>query len=215
MKKYVYLTLPLVLAASTAAVAGVHIVGGAKYAGDSYPWYSIYLAGRFHCMWYQKEINEAGLVSKIEFQFHSYTGKPPTIFNNVDMLLCHSGLNTLTNNFQANYGGNTPVKVYYGSFIVPSGLERDDWLTQCKPTNFTYNNKDNLLFEISWSVHSAGASANYFWRARTDQPGRVWATNKTASTGTLLPNHGEIARITINPVGVAPTSLGRVKSLFK
>jgi hypothetical protein len=203
----------MVVATSTLAVAGQHIVGGTKYTGNTIPWWGSYTAGRFHCMWYQREINEAGDVTQIEFQFHSYSGT--RTFNNVDMLLCHSRLSALTSNYTTNYAGNTPVKVYSGNYVIPSGLVRDQWVVQCSPTNFKYNNTDNLLFEISWQGRSA-SGGNYFWRATAGQPGRVWASSKTATSGSLYVNQGEIARITIGPIpGVAPTSLGRVKSLFR
>ena len=213
MRKLVVVTLALVVAASTLAVAGVHVVGGTKYTGNTIPWWGNYTAGRFHCMWRKAEINEAGAVTKVEFQFSSYSGT--RTFNNVNMLLCHSSLNVLTNNYVSNYSGKTPVNVFTGNYVIPSGLVRDVWVVQCSPTNFTYNNSDNLLFEISWSGRSA-SGPNYFWRASAGQPGRLWATSKTATTGSLYANQGEIARITITPGGaVAPTSLGRVKSIFK
>jgi len=212
VRKLVVVTLALVVAASTVAVAGQHIVGGTKYTGNTIPWWGSYGAGRFHCMWYQKEINEAGAVTKIEFQVWSTAGNT---FNNVDMLLCHSSRTTLTNNYTTNYDGKTPVKVYSGNYVVGPSLPRDSWFTQCSPTNFTYNNKDNLLLEISWQGRTPASGVNYFWRAQVGQPGRLWASSKTATTGSLYANQGEIARITIGYEGVAPTSLGRVKSLFR
>lgn len=212
MKKYVVLTMALVMAASTLAIAGQHIVGGTKYTGNTIPWWGSYTAGRFHCMWYQREINEAGPVSMVEFQVYSTTGNT---FNSVDMLLCHSSRTALTSTYTTNYDGKTPVRVYTGNFDVPRGLTRDSWFKQCEPTNFTYNNSDNLLFEISWSGRTGSGTSNYFWRASSGQPGRVWATSKTASSGSLYSGQGEIARITIGYAGVAPTSLGRIKGLYK
>lgn len=216
MKKLALAAVLLVVLASTVAFASEHIVGGTKYTGNTLPWWSSYTAMRFQCMWYKSEINEAGNVTKIEFQWSSYSGTGPTTFNSVDMLLCHSGLSALTNNYTTNYNGKTPVKVFTGNYTIPAGLVRDQWFVQCSPTNFTYNNTDNLLMEVSWSGHTSGAAANYFWRAQVGQPGRVYALSKTATTGTLYVNQGEIARITIGAIpGVAPTSLGRVKGLFR
>ncbi len=211
MKKITLFTMAALVVAVPLALAGQHIVGGTKYTGNTIPWWGSYTAGRFHCMWYKSEINEAGAVSMIEFQVYSTSGNT---FNNVDMLLCHSGLSALTSNYTTNYNGKTPVKVYTGNYTIPANLTRDTWYKQCEPTNFTYNNSDNLLFEISWSGRST-TGANYFWRATSGQPGRVWASSKTASTGSLYSGQGEIARITIGYEGVNPTSLGRVKSIFK
>ena len=210
MKKHVVLTLALVMVASTFALAGQHIVGGTPYTGNTIPWWGSYSAGRFHCLWYQREINEAGAVTDVEFQVYSTSGGT---FNSVDMLLCHTSVSTLTATYSTNYGGNTPVNVYTGNYVITASLPQQSWYSQCKPTNFTYNNRDNLLFEISWSGQS-GAGSNYFYRANTGQPGRVWATSKTASSGTAYANQGEIARITIGYAGVSPSSLGRIKSFY-
>jgi hypothetical protein len=211
VKKIALLTLAALVVAVPVAQAGQHIVGGTKYTGNTIPWWGSYTAGRFHCMWFQSEINEGGAVSNIEFQVYQCAGGT---FNSVDMLLCHSNLSALTSTYSTNYAGNTPTKVYTGNYTIPSNLTRDQWFTQCEPTNFTYNNKDNLLFEISWEGRTS-TGANYFWRANTGQPGRVWASSKTASSGSLYSGQGEIARLTIGYEGVNPTSLGRVKSIFK
>ena len=45
--------------------------------------------------------------------------------------------------------------------------------------------------------------------------GRVYASSATATTSTLGAAYHHYGRITIGYVGVAPTSLGRVKSIFK
>ena len=216
MTRVFSLTLALVIAAAGGALAGPHIVGGTPGAADHVPWGGQDSACRFQCMWYQSEINEAGRVTKVEFQFRGYaSGSPPITFNNVDMLLCHSSLNALTNNFQNNYDGKTPVKVYSGNFKIPAGLNEKDWFIQCEPNNFTYNNKDNLLFEISWSRNTASLNT-FFWLSISGQPGRLYAeNNKTATTGVLVTKDGQIARITISNPAVEATSLGRVKTLFR
>lgn len=170
---------------------------------------------RFQCCWYQSEINESGPVTKIEFQFHSFSGTAPSTFNNVKMYLCHTSLNALTATFADNYGGNTPVQVWSGTYVIPANLNQNDWVTQVEPTNFNYNNTANLLFEVTWDGFGGGATGNYFWRANASQPGRVYATSSTATTGTLYASQGEIARITIGYTGVDPSSLGRVKVMYR
>ncbi|MGQ9706200.1 MAG: hypothetical protein ACUVWP_04255 [bacterium] len=111
-----------------------------------------YTAGRFHCCWYQSEIKYGGSITKIEFQFHSYGGTPPTTFKKVDMLLCHTKLSALTSVFADNYSGNQPVNVFTGDYTIPAGYNQNDWVVQCSIASgkFVYNNTDNLLFEISW-----------------------------------------------------------------
>lgn len=214
MKKASSLVAIALLVLTGLSLAGTHVVGGSGYTGNTIPWWGSYTAGRFHCAWYQTEIKEAGYITKIEFQFYSYTGSPTT-FHKVDMLLCHTKLSALTSTFQDNYSGNQPVNVYSGDYTIPSGLSQNDWVVQCEPASgkFLYNNVDNLLFEISWEGCSA-ANANYFWRANAGQPGRVWATSKTASSGSLYAAQGEIARLTITTTSIEPVSLGNIRALF-
>jgi hypothetical protein len=44
---------------------------------------------------------------------------------------------------------------------------------------------------------------------------RISATSATATSATLNSTYAQYGRLTIGYVGVAPTSLGRVKSIFK
>jgi hypothetical protein len=195
------------------SLAGEHIVGGTPYTWSEIPWGgSLYTAGRFQCCWYQSEIKESGKINKISFKFYGYDGVPPCTFTNVDMLLCHTNVSTLGSNFVANYGGNTPVNVFKGEWTLSANLKPGDWVIQCRP-NFTYNNKDNLLLEISWEGRTSTVNGN-FWRSDTGQPGRVWATSKTASTGTVYAGHGQIAYILMNFESIEPTSLGNIRTLF-
>ena len=161
------------------------------------------------------EIGERGMVTRIEFLFYGYIGTPPHTFYNVDMLLCRNATSALTPDFKKNYDGWTPTKVYSGSFVIPSGLRRDPWFTQCTPTNFNPRNLDNLVFEIAWSGDTGGTTGNYFWRSSSGQPGRVWAPNKTAEYGSLWRTEGQPTRLTISPTAVESTSLGRVKAVFR
>ncbi len=215
MKKLASFTLALLVAASTAAVAGVHTVGGGTpNTGNSYPFYGSSPAMRWQTMWFRSELNETGAVTKIEWQTWTTAGVGGT-YNNCDILLCHTVFTYLTSTFNNNYGGNTPVNVFTGTYVLPRSAA-NGWVTIVEPKNFTFNNRDNLLMEISWQGGTAGL--NYFWvrTSGSNFPGRVYnSSSKTASTGTVQGNYHQYGRITIGYIGVSPTSLGRVKSLFK
>jgi hypothetical protein len=78
---------------------------------------------------------------------------------------------------------------------------------------FSYNNTDNLLYEVSWTGGFVGP--NYINHTSSGQAGRVYAPRATASSGNVNAGYGTLARITIVPTAVEPTSLGRVKSLYE
>jgi hypothetical protein len=215
LKKYVVFISALVFTASTATVAEVHTVGGgAPDIGNTYPFYGSSPAFRWQTMWFQSELNETGPVTKIEWQTWTTAGVGGK-YSDCDILLCHTGFSVLTATFALNYGGKTPVNVYHGVYTLPSSSPLQ-WVTIVEPSNFTYNNQDNLLIEISWQ-YGTGVP-NYFWtRTRgSNFPGRVYnTTSKNAVSGTLQSNYHHYGRITIGYVGVAPTSLGRVRALFR
>ncbi|HUV86403.1 MAG TPA: hypothetical protein VMX79_04760 [bacterium] len=162
-------------------------------------------------MWLQAEIDEKGSVARIEFMFQS-GGATPTALEGCKMILCHSSKEKLTNTFKKNYDFKTPVQVFSGKYTVPEGLKEGDWFTLAEPDNFVYNNRNNLLMEISWTK-ATGTTTKTFISA-ADQPGRLRVFNATGETGKLLANQGHVARVTIGNPAVSPTSLGRVKTLF-
>jgi hypothetical protein len=204
----------LTTAVVAVATGNEHEVGGAPARGHTVPFWSEKAAMRFQCLWLQSEIGENGRVVKIDFSFKQYAGTPPATFTGCTMLLCHTPVNKITANFKSNYGGKSPVEVFSGKFEIPAGLQENDWFMVVAPETFRFNNTNNLLMEVVWTGAS-GAAESRFWIADTDQPGRVRAFSATAINGTVLPNQGQVARITIGSPAVNPTSLGRVRALFR
>jgi len=208
---FLMLALALATAGTVLATGSEHEVGGAAERGHTIPFYTTSAAMRFQCMWLQGEIGEKGSVARVEFMFES-GGAATTSVEGCKMILCHTNKTALTNNFKANYDFKTPFEVFSGAYSVPEGLADGDWFTLCEPDNFTFNNKNNLLMEISWASSSGGTTKTYI--STTDQPGRLRAFTEAAETGVLLANQGHIAKITIGNPAVSPTSLGRIKALL-
>jgi hypothetical protein len=214
MRNVLFLILALALAAAGTALAtgSEREVGGDPVQGHTVPFYAPAAQMRFQCMWFQSEIGEKGNVARIEFKFES-GGATPTALEGCKMILCHSSKEKLTNTFKANYDFKTPFEVFSGKYTVPQGLKKNDWFILAEPDNFVYNNRNNLLMEISWT--KATGATTKTWISTTDQPGRLRAFSATAETGKLLPNQGHVARITIGNPAVNATSLGRVRALFR
>jgi hypothetical protein len=215
MKKLVFAALALTIATAGIAVAAVHNVGGAGTSGNTIPFWAnstYYPQMRFQTMWRQNEINEVGPISLIEFQMYTgYQGNGGT-FNGCKILLCHSSATAIGSTFATNYGGGTPVTVFSGTYVLaryPGGT----WVKIVEPTNFTFNNTRNLLFEVSWTSYSSGGT-NYMYYTSSGGPGRIYANSATATTGTVQANYWQKGRITVGYTGVAPTSLGKVKALY-
>jgi hypothetical protein len=214
MRNVLFFTLALALATAGTVLAtgNEHEVGGSDDRGHTVPFYAPAAAMRFQCMWFQHEIDEKGSIAGICFKFES-GGATPTTLEGCKMILCHSNREALTNNFQKNYNFKTPVEVFKGKYTVPEGLKQGEWFGVVAPDNFTYNNKNNLLMEISWTNATGATTKTYISTA--DQPGRLRVFDATGTTGKLLANQGHVARITIGNPAVDPTSLGRIKALMK
>lgn len=218
MKKYALLTSALVIAASAAVVAAVHVVGGGTpNSNNTFPFWGNYPAFRWQTMWFQSELDEAGPLTRIEWQIWSTpSGGEGGTFNDCKVLLCHTGIGAVTANFKNNYGGNTPVTVFSGTYVLPRS-SGDQWITVVAPTNFTFNNKDNLLIEVSWTGGSGGINP---FKCRNSGPapfpGRVYnSSSATAETGLVSANMHRYGRITVGYEAVEATSLGRVKTIFR
>lgn len=216
MKKLFLIALGIVVATAGLAFASgtQKEVGGEAAKGNTHPFNATKAATRFQCMWYQNEIDESGPITKIEFKFHSLVGSGATNFDGYKVILCHSSRDKLTNDFKKNYDFKTPFTVFEGALDIPGNLQQDDWYAVCMPTsNFSYNNRNNMLMEIVW-MSAEGADRILSWISTKDQPGRVRAFNSEAATGVLLADQGQIGRITISKPAVSPTSLGRIRALY-
>ena len=211
MKKLVFLSLACVVIASTAAVAGQHLVGGSATGGNTIPFWATYGGMRWQTIWSQSNINEAGPISMVEFITYSTGISSTNTFNTCKILLCHTTLTHVTASYTGNYGGNTPVTVFDGTKVIPA-TGGNTWVSIVEPTNFTYNNTNNLLIEVSW-VSATGYRCDFQVNSRGSH-GRVYSNNPTASSGSVTNNYDQLGRITVGYVGVAPTSLGRIKTFY-
>ena len=213
MKRFLNTLLLLAcFTSSTPAIAdasGKVFTIGTRVTGNSIPWMGQGAAAmRFQCLWFQSDINYAGYINAIEFAYQS--GNPPAAFNNVKVWLCHTGKTTLEPTFDNNYTGNTPVQVMDKLTLT---LEGTGWYDLgIDPNKFSFNNTANLLMEIRW--YGDSGRAIYCWRSG-GTAARVYAESHTAESGTVE-NNSQYIRLHISTMaGVEPTSLGRVRALFR
>ena len=214
MKKALVLMIAVTALTFTAFVAPAGATGkvvtiGSYGANNYIPWWgSSYNSFRYQALFLQSEIAYAGYINKIEWNRGTYT--TGGTYNQVRVWLCHSTKTVLESTFNNNYTGNTPVAVRTSStYALPAGPNYVDM--PITPNTFNYNNTANLLMEIRWN--GDGGTGNPCWRS-TASSRRLYATSHTATTGSVT--MGQHIRLTIGTMtGVAPTSLGRVKSIFK
>jgi hypothetical protein len=199
----------VILTPPTANPSGKTVTIGTRVAGNSIPWMGQGAAAmRFQCLWFQNDINYAGYVNAVEFAYQS--GRPPAAFNNVRVWFCHTNKSALVATFDDNYAGNTPLQVMDKLTLTLSGTGWYD--IGIDPNKFSYNNRDNLLMEIRWFGDSE--TNVYCWRSE-GMSARVYAKSHTATSGTVE-NNSQYIRLHIGTMaGLEPTSLGRVRALFR
>jgi hypothetical protein len=213
MKKALILTTAVLAFGAFATQAGATgkmvEIGTAAYL-SGVPWGGIsYNSMRFQCLWFKSDIGAAGYIQAIEWDRNRYTTSGT--YNDTRVWLCHTTKTRLESTFNNNYTGKTPVQVMNKStFRMPAG---PGWVNfGIDPDKFKYNNSDNLLMEVRWNGDS-GVQCTVTTRTGSGQS--VWTTNHMATTGTVR-NYGQCIRLYIGTMtGVGPSSLGRVKTLFR
>jgi hypothetical protein len=122
--------------------------------------------------------------------------------------LCHTKVTKLVANFATNFGGNTPLEVFSRSSYYLSGTA-GKWFGFTFDKKFEYNGKDNLVVDVSWNGDSGGTCYTYW------SPGTARCVYNYNGGTVYLTNYVHYMRISLEPNAVAPTSLGRVKAVYR
>jgi len=122
-------------------------------SANVYPWYPGYSGFRFQMLYPASDIGRGGTIAQIALwaTYFSWTGTYP----NASVKMCHTPLTDLTETFNDNYGGNTPVWVYHNDALFRGGAA-GMWDTVELTTPFEYNGTDNLLVEVTWIGSASG-----------------------------------------------------------
>ncbi len=213
MKKAVIImvaTLTFTAFATQAFASGKTIDLGTRAAMNYIPWWgSSYNACRFQCLWLKSEINYAGYINEIWWDRGTYTTSGS--YSNVRAWLCHTTKTQVEATFNNNYTTFTPVQVKNATSWTLGG---PGWYNfDIDPNKFNYNNSNNLLLEVRWRGdsgvgHPCGRTSQSYRRVYN-------MTDDSATTGSVQ-NTGQVIRLVMDSMtGLEPTSLGRVKSIFR
>ena len=202
------LFMAAILTATGTGASGKVVTIGTEVTGSLVPWRGMGYEMRFQCLWLQRDINYAGYINRVDFKYSS--GSTSGVFNNCRVWLCHTTKNVLEATFDNNYAGKTPVQVLDTVSLVLRGTE---WIDLgISPGKFNYDNRDNLLMEIRWDGDSGH---DIYCKIYNAAGGRCYAFRDDADTGTVYAE-GQYIRLHIGTMaGVEPTSLGRVRALFR
>lgn len=156
------------------------------------------------------EMKFAGDVTRVEWNASAaVTGAG---FGDVEITLCETSLSQLTTSFRGNYDGNTPALIYSNSWLVVT-TTGDQWFGFDCAKPFAYGGVKNLVVEMRWRRDNEKTVTSWHFDTkpafRNNAVGTYGA--EQGKLGTWCSRH----RFTYTGVGVAPTSLGRVRALFR
>lgn len=210
MKKALIIAVALsILGAAVAHATGARVIVLNGTRGNYISWWPSNLPNgcRVQMLLDKALIQVSGRIN--EFELQKYDANSAS-FSNVRFYLYLTNRSTLTTNFTTNYSGRTPVLVgSFSSYNVPGA---SGYYPIPMSTTFNYNNAYNLILEIRWSPPYSGSNCAL---QTGSKPGfRCWANTPSASTGTV-DAVAYNARISLDYyTAVAPTSLGRIKTLY-
>jgi hypothetical protein len=195
----------LVPAAATADTTWVAIGSPANQNAVPF-WGQSYDAFRCQWLYYQSEINHAGDIVAIGLYSPATA---PVEYYHVTVSCCHTPLSELTQDFNANYGGNAPSKLLDAeTLLVGTGVSQTWYYF---PGTYTYNNTENLIVEITWRG-DAGVSVPFYRNGLGHINRRVFAYSDTASSGFRDTVNGSYIRLGFLPTAVEETENSELRT---
>ncbi|OGD74817.1 MAG: hypothetical protein A2Y64_00420 [Candidatus Coatesbacteria bacterium RBG_13_66_14] len=155
------------------------------------------------------EIGTSGWVTKIEWQA-AYAATDARFFD-LELKLCHTPLDELTDRFDDNYGGNTPELVAEADPLsVTAGA--DEWFAVPDMTPYHYDGAQNLLVEVRWRVDNEKEVDCWSWASDRLRYLSNYGYDAESGTPSVKANR---LRLTLEPEqAVAGTSWGVIKAGF-
>jgi len=155
------------------------------------------------------EIGGSGWVTKIEWQ--AATAATDARFYELELRLCHTPLDELTDYYDDNYGGNTPELVAVADPLsVTAGT--DEWFAVPDMTPYHYDGADNLLVEVRWRVDNEREVDCWSWASDRDRYLSNYGYDAESGTASVKANR---LRLTLEDgPAVLPVSWGVIKAGF-
>jgi hypothetical protein len=160
----------------------------------------------------------AGEITRWEW-FGAELDDPTGEFDNFRVRLCHTSRAELTPPYNANFEGRTPTVVYSANPVTVKMPVRKWFGFDLDPT-FHYNGTNNLIVEVWWEGDDNGGG-RVFAAYVVEQLRCLISSIKNGVPQDGYPDEGSqfywlhYMRVTLSPDAVAPTSIGRVKAMYR
>ncbi|MEK6745325.1 MAG: hypothetical protein AABZ15_17055 [Nitrospirota bacterium] len=132
-------------------------------SSDSYP-FSGSASPKRQYLYPATMLGTQGSISKIAFRLKNASNAGA--YGNVEVIMGHTVLSSLTTTFASNMVG--PSTVYSGSVTIPAGMKAGDWIEIPLSSAFAYDGVSNLVVQVAAdtggvqnSIVADGASSQY------------------------------------------------------
>jgi hypothetical protein len=153
------------------------------------------------------EIGMSGYVTELEWQAtYAVTGAE---FYDLELKLCHTSLDEVTNYYEDNYDGNTPELVASADPLTVTAVA-DEWFGVPGQQPYYYDGVDNLLVEVRWRTDNEMEVDCWSWAGDVIRYVSNYGYDADWGMTSVKANR---LRITIEPeIAVVPTSWGVIKA---
>lgn len=201
----------LLLAVLLSTAPAMFVYCGSMDQGQSVPFAGLfYDQMRFQALFTKIQLGTSGSITQIAFRVHPDI-EGSGLYHNGKVTLCHTDLDALTEYFNSNYDGFTPVDTLTGAEIFIPDLA-DSWVTLDFTTPFNYNTSHNLIVEVRWFQDNGNDVPVWVWDPASGNR-RVYASAMEATVGNA-DHYAYYMRFMIGGEAVEPNSLGMMKASF-
>jgi hypothetical protein len=151
----------------------------------------------------------SGWVTKVEWQAEA--AATDARFFELELKLCHTPLDELTEYYDDNYGGNAPELVAEADPLTVT-VGADEWFAVPDMTPYYYDGSENLLVEVRWRVDNEKEVDCWSWAS--DRIRYLSSYGYDAETGLTSVKANRLRLTLEGGPAVVPASWGIIKAVF-
>lgn len=129
------------------------------------------------------ELGTSGTITRLACRLASDVSTE-TLYPNYQIVMSHTDATTLGTDMAANVPN--PVVVYSGSYTVPAGLIKGDWIEVPLTSGFNYNGTQNLVIQSKSDAGSVEHNCSVLSDATRYPARRTTGTTPDAATGSVM-----------------------------
>jgi len=158
-------------------------------SGNTIPWGPGFGTRRYQQYYAGSQFgSKNGKIIGIGFRYYQ-TGTWSITYTNLKIYMSHKTTTGLSTTFANNYGTERTLVLNQASYTWTKSVVGQPFSMIYFDTPFSYNGKDHIVLEVSYTTGTP-LSSYYFNTYTTTDLARLWASSETATTGSTSSNYG-------------------------